>query len=56
MLTAMYHWLYRCVGGLLMQVAKVFRNGGSQAIRLPKDFRVLGEEVYLKKTPEDQFP
>jgi antitoxin VapB len=35
-----------------MRTAKVFRNGRSQAIRLPKDFRVHGDEVYLKKTPE----
>ncbi len=35
-----------------MQTAKVFQNGRSQAIRLPKDFRVDSDEVYLKKTPE----
>jgi antitoxin VapB len=35
-----------------MQSAKVFRNGRSQAIRLPKEFRVDGTEVYLKKTSE----
>ena len=35
-----------------MQSAKVFQNGRSQAIRLPKDFRVAAETVYLKKTPE----
>jgi antitoxin VapB len=35
-----------------MHTAKVFMNGRSQAIRLPKDYRVEGEEVYLKKTPE----
>ncbi|HQU44937.1 MAG: hypothetical protein B7Z73_08055 [Planctomycetia bacterium 21-64-5] len=35
-----------------MQTAKVFKNGRSQAIRLPKDFRVEADEVYLKKTPE----
>ncbi len=35
-----------------MQTAKVFRNGRSQAIRLPKNFRVDSDEVYLKKTPE----
>jgi antitoxin VapB len=34
------------------QTAKVFRNGRSQAIRLPKDFRVDADEVYLKKTPD----
>ena len=37
---------------MLVQKAKVFQNGRSQAIRLPKDFRVESEEVYLKKTPE----
>ena len=35
-----------------MRTAKVFQDGESQAIRLPKDFRVKGAEVYLKKTPE----
>lgn len=35
-----------------MQTAKVFQNGRSQAIRLPKEFRVDCSEVYLKKTPE----
>ena len=35
-----------------MHTAKVFQNGRSQAIRLPKDFRVETDEVYLKKTPE----
>ena len=35
-----------------MTTAKVFKNGRSQAIRLPKEFRVKGSEVYLKKIPE----
>ena len=35
-----------------MQTAKVFQNGRSQAIRLPKQFRVNSAEVYLKATPE----
>jgi antitoxin VapB len=35
-----------------MQTAKVFQNGRSQAIRLPKEFRVDSDQVYLKKTPE----
>jgi len=35
-----------------MQTAKVFRNGRSQAIRLPKEFRVDAKDVYLKKTSE----
>jgi antitoxin VapB len=29
--------------------AKVFMNGRSQAIRLPKAFRVEGSEVYIRK-------
>ena len=35
-----------------MITAKVFQNGRSQAIRLPKEFRVDGDEVYLKRMPE----
>jgi antitoxin VapB len=35
-----------------MQTAKVFQNGRSQAIRLPKEFRVETDEVFLKKVPE----
>ena len=35
-----------------MQKAKVFMSGRSQAIRLPKEFRVECAEVYLKKTLE----
>ena len=33
----------------IIRTAKVFRNGGSQAIRLPKDLRVTGDEVLLKQ-------
>ena len=33
-----------------MVVAKVFQNGRSQAIRLPKEFRVDTPEVYLQRT------
>lgn len=32
-----------------MKKAKLFRNGQSQAIRLPKDFRLEGSEVYIKR-------
>jgi antitoxin VapB len=35
-----------------MAVAKVFRTGRSQAIRLPKEFRVEADEVHLKRTAE----
>ena len=33
----------------VIRKARVFRNGGSQAIRLPRDFRVIGNEVLLKR-------
>ena len=35
-----------------MTAAKVFMNGRNQAIRLPLEFRVGTDEVFLKKTPE----
>ncbi|MCL2880918.1 MAG: AbrB/MazE/SpoVT family DNA-binding domain-containing protein [Treponema sp.] len=34
---------------MIRATAKVFRNGRSQAIRLPKEFRVSGDEVYIAK-------
>ena len=33
----------------MLHTAKVFQNGRSQAIRLPKEFRVEGTEVYIEK-------
>ena len=33
-----------------METAKLFINGRSQAVRLPKAFRFEGTEVYIKKT------
>ena len=32
-----------------MKTAKLFQNGQSQAVRLPKAFRLPGDEVYIKK-------
>jgi antitoxin VapB len=32
-----------------MQTAKLFQNGKSQAVRLPKEFRFVGNKVYIKK-------
>jgi len=31
------------------RVAKLFKNGASQAIRLPAEFRFEGEEVYVTR-------
>ena len=33
----------------VMQTAKLFINGRSQAVRLPKDFRFSGDNVFIKK-------
>jgi antitoxin VapB len=32
-----------------METAKLFNNGRSQAVRLPKAYRFEGNEVYIKK-------
>lgn len=34
----------------MIKTAKLFTNGGSQAIRLPKEFRLPGKEVRIRKT------
>lgn len=36
-----------------MQTAKIFQTGRSQAVRLPKEFRFKGKEVYIKKIGPD---
>jgi antitoxin VapB len=33
-----------------MKTAKVFQNGQSQAVRLPKEFRFEDSEVFIKKS------
>lgn len=32
-----------------MNTAKLFMNGRSQAVRLPREFRFDGDEVFIKK-------
>ncbi|MBY0544229.1 MAG: antitoxin [Gammaproteobacteria bacterium] len=32
-----------------MKTAKLFKNGQSQAVRLPKEFRFRGDEVFIKQ-------
>ena len=33
-----------------MKRAKIFQNGQSQAVRLPKEFRFADSEVFIKKS------
>ena len=46
-----------------METAKLFKNGRSQAVRLPQKYSFSGEEVYAKKVsgvvmliPKDEDP
>ena len=46
-----------------MDTAKLFRNGRSQAVRLPKEYAMPGDEVYVKRingvvmlVPKDEDP
>ncbi len=36
-----------------MSVAKLFTHGGSQAVRLPKEFRFDGTEVHVRRVGDD---
>jgi len=35
----------------MSNTAKLFRNGRSQAVRLPADYRFEGSEVYIRRDP-----
>ncbi len=35
------------------QTAKIFKNGRSQAVRLPKEFRFSTSEVYIRRVGND---
>jgi len=46
-----------------METAKLFKNGRSQAVRLPKKYSFSGDEVFVKKVngvvlliPKDEDP
>lgn len=36
----------------MRQIAKLFMNGRSQAVRLPVNFRFECDEVYIRKDPD----
>jgi len=35
----------------MARTAKLFRNGRSQAVRLPSEYRFEGSEVYVRRDP-----
>ena len=49
LMTTMTATAMRARGGKVRQRARVFQNGGSQAVRLPRDFRFLGDEVSIRR-------
>jgi len=42
-----YHHIFEEAG--VKSIAKIFKNGRSQAVRLPKEFRLKGTEVSIRK-------
>ena len=36
-----------------MNLAKLFSHGGSQAVRLPKEFRFQGTEVHVRRVGDE---
>ena len=36
---------------IMSRTAKLFRNGRSQAVRLPSEYRFQGSEVYVRRDP-----
>ena len=42
-------FVYTCCGVIVLETAKIFTSGGSQAVRLPKSCRFLCDEVAVKK-------
>ena len=41
--------IYRMIYTPSMKEAKLFQNGRSQAVRLPKEYRLPGDSVYVRK-------
>ena len=46
-----YYGIYHFVEAAMARTAKLFRNGRSQAVRLPAEFRFQGSEVYIRQDP-----
>jgi antitoxin VapB len=36
---------------IMLRIAKLFRNGRSQAVRLPAEYRFEGSEVFVRRDP-----
>jgi len=49
LLDKVYTIVYTFPEVMTMDTAKLFMNGKSQAVRLPKEYRLPGDEVYIQK-------
>ncbi len=47
-----YQWYISIVAAKVSKVAKVFKNGRSQAVRIPKEFRSDTDEVLIERKGE----
>lgn len=48
-MTVVYTLIYTALEGFVMDTAKIFENGRSQAVRLPKEYRFEESDVFIKK-------
>jgi len=46
-----YTLIYTKISEVEMKTAKLFKNGRSQAVRLPAEFRFEGDEVRIRRDP-----
>ena len=46
---SIYVFVYTVNGVIIMETAKIFFSGNSQAVRLPKEYRFQGTEVGIRK-------
>jgi len=44
--------VYTLFKEVYMQTAKLFQNGRSQAVRLPKEYNFKGDDVFIQKVGE----
>jgi len=47
-----YITIYIETGSTTPRTAKLFTNGRSQAVRLPAEFRLEGDEVFIRRDPQ----
>jgi antitoxin VapB len=44
-----YTYVYTAEGGTMARIAKVFRSGNSQAVRIPREFRLDAKELEIER-------